>query len=736
MIGLFVIGTVYSWYHTTDKSNLLILVLIFLLGIVYLQTLNLEWQQDKLKQIVGNKVRLKGRVIKAEITNKRASYVVTDLKIPEFDYSSTRRILLTDWYPNSQVRLSYGDRIAATTRLEFPNRQRNPGGFSYRSYLKQQGIYVVGQIKQLEKIGHQDSLIELLFNLKSQIIANFDSYFSGTNSQFLQALLLGVKFKLPAKINERFRELGISHLLVISGFHIGIISYLIYSLGEQFGLSDGLILFLTSFSLGVYLLLVGVQTSSLRAVLLINLVLIGKYFDRKIDLYNLLAGVGLIILLINPRSLFTVSFQLSFGAVIAIVYLAPVLERYFIWLPTRLNQMLTATLAAQVGLFPILAYYFNQVSLGGLIANLLVMPIVSLILWLGMIFIVVSFFSQIATEILAFIIKLLIFMALQLVEWLANYIAFKLFVATPSLLGIIIYYIVVYYLSQLMKLSLIPYSKQYRKKASIIALSLVLLLILQLGFINQQQLKIIFFDVGSADGVYFRLPTGEHILVDAGKNGGEIINFLRMQGINHLDAIFVSHFHKDHVGGVLPIVKKFAVNKVFYPSPAKKNEFKQQLTQIAKNKGIKLIKLMAGDKISVFPINIRAIGPSLPWAEELKTNNNSLVLQVIYKQFRLLLTGDIERLIEQRLVNNRKLKSSILKVAHHGSSTSSTKRFINSVNPYLAIISVGKNNYGHPSPIVINRLKSKGIKVLRTDKKGAITIITDGERYKYNTFLN
>ncbi|GAB6100232.1 DNA internalization-related competence protein ComEC/Rec2 [Halanaerocella petrolearia] len=735
-ISLLSLITIYSWQQRYDKTKILVWILIFSLGFLYLQYLNLDWKEDWLREYLGVRKEFKAKVVGIEERKERIRYLVTDIKFSDSDQVSDRQMLLNHW--EIKDNFDYGDIIKVTANIEIPSRQRNPGGFSYRNYLKEQGVYAIGQIETIKKVGKEVNwLFNSLFNLRQKIIQRIKTYFSSPQDNLLQSLLLGDKAQLSTQVKDKFKKLGVSHLLVISGFHIGLISYLIYSCGQYLKLPQGLLLVLTIFFLAGYLVLTGCQLPSLRAVLLIISVLIGRYLERRIDLYNLLAGVGVIILIINPRSLFTISFQLSFLAVVTISYLAPCLEEYLDWLPTRIQDIVAATLAAQLGLLPVLAYYFNQISIGSLIANLFLIPLISIILWLGIVFISIGFINQLLAKLIASGINLLLLFTLQVIEYLADYIAISISLATPNLGWIIVYYLVIYYFGQLIRSRLVSYYKKYRNQGLIICLGLILLLLIQLGFNNYPQLKVIFFDVGQADGAYIRTPSGQKILVDTGKSGQKIISFLESQGIEEVDLILISHFHQDHIGGVLPIIKKFKVNKVCIPPTVKDNKLKQNLKQLINKKKIKLFKLAAGDKIDINPIQFKVVGPTLPLLKDDAANNNSLVVQLVYKEFKLLLTGDIERQAEKRIVaSGYNIDSSLLKLAHHGSQTSSTNNFLNYVRPQVAVVSVGENKYGHPNIVVLNRLKNKNIKVLRTDKQGAITLFTDGERYKYNTFLD
>ncbi|MCK8815904.1 DNA internalization-related competence protein ComEC/Rec2 [Natroniella sulfidigena] len=727
------------FYQQSDKLMIISWLLIFLVGLIYLGNVELAWQDEPLGEVVGERVEIEGRIIEVEETSQGLRYLLSDLEVAEFDLTSQQKVLLFDW-TDDQQQLNYGDLVKVNTELELAPRKRNPGGFSYRDYLKRNGIYALGHINsssQINQVGVSSNLIlDQIFNLRLKIIESLDSYFSTPNNYILQALLLGNQSLLPPEVEDGFREVGLSHLLVISGFHIGLLSYIIYFICQKLKLSEKVTLILNFIILSSYLLLTGWQLPALRAVILISLVLWGRYQNRKVDIYNLLAGVALVILAINPWSIFTVSFQLSFGAVIAISSLTPLISVKFPFIP-QVNNLLAASIAAQVGLLPVLAYYFNQVSVISILANLLLTPLITVVLWLSILFLAVVAVWSSGGIIVANIIEGLLNLSQLLVGLLVDNFWTTVSIGRPDLITIVIYYLLLYYLVKFLKSSSLSISQFGNKRKLIVTLSLMLVLIFQFGFDNHQDLKIIFFDVGQGDAIYLRLPTGQKVLVDAGEEGTEIKRYLKSRGIRSLDLILISHFHWDHAGGVKPLIQNFSIGQVFYPPNTKKKELEIKVREKLERKKIEHAQLVAGNEISLLPLEIEVLGPTFPLLEESAANNNSLVLKAIYDQFNLLLTGDIEKEAERRLVKRGiDLESIVLKVAHHGSISSSIEEFIEQVNPELAVIQVGDNNYGHPDPTVIDRFEERGIKVLRNDRDGAVIVKADGEQYSYQTFLD
>ncbi|MFO7819322.1 MAG: DNA internalization-related competence protein ComEC/Rec2 [Halanaerobacter sp.] len=719
---------------SVSKTHCLVLVLIFLSFFSYLQLERLTWQQAKMKEILGERTKLSGIIKQVSVVGDDSDYFISRVKNLETGAEYDFKIKLRVW--ESEEELEPGDKIQFVSRLELATPKKNPGGFSYRNYLQKREVYALGDIKynKITKLsGTQNPFVKSINWLRAKIKLAIKENFKGENKALVKTLLLGTKDNLSSEVSSSFDQLGISHLLVISGFHIGLISCLIYLVINYLKLSLKVNLIVNALFLIFYLAIINWQLSALRAALLIILALWGQILDRRVDLYNILAGIALLFLIINPWSLFKISFQLSFTAVAAISYLTPILKRYFSFVPKKIREIITATLAVQIALGPILIYYFNQLSVISIVANLLLMPLISLVLILIFIFLVINLFPFYITEIIVVIINSLLYLSMGLANLLADNFTLNISLATPSLIIIFAYYMIIYAIIKFIEPVRIPYSKQNRKKVIILLLSIVIV-VTALGFGQNEELELIFFAVGLGDGIYLKTPRGRNILIDGGATGKEMISFLKTRGINRLDLIFISHLHNDHGGGIIEILKEFEVAQICYP-PTEDNWLKAKLHKTITESKVKI--LTKGDKVTVNEVEFLVLHPERRFIEKGKLNNNSLVLRMRYEDFSLLLTGDMEKKAEKNLVRSKaKLESDVLKVGHHGSKTSSTESFLKRVVPELSIMSVGKNKHGLPNREVENRLRELGIKNLRTDKEGAVIIKTDGRAYQYQTFLD
>jgi len=317
-------------------------------------------------------------------------------------------------------------------------------------------------------------------------------------------------------------------------------------------------------------------------------------------------------------------------------------------------------------------------------------------------------------------------------------------VVTPSILLVLMYYLLTWFF-----LWYRPIARIKIKFSYIAAFASILIMVVCVQALYPRGLEVVFIDVGEGDSTFIRTSGGKNILIDGGgynskikpeTNPGDtvVIPFLLDYGVTKLDLVIATHGHDDHIQGLIPVLKEFKVSRLVMPEYSSDVEFKE-LIGISDTRRISVSMLQRGDTIKVdnrtyFDIFSPGKGitdnkPSL--------NNSSLVLKLHYKDISILFTGDIEKEVEDLLTgNNTELAADVLKVAHHGSSTSTGSKFLDNVHPEAAIVSVGKNSFGHPSSDVIERLESCGAYVLRTDESGAVIMKSWGNRIKFKKTVN
>ncbi|MEW6374630.1 MAG: DNA internalization-related competence protein ComEC/Rec2 [Thermodesulfobacteriota bacterium] len=671
-----------------------------------------------------------------------------------------------------------GDRLRFLCRLYPPHGFRNPGGFSYERYLTFERIHAIGFLSVKKGWVKTGEGFKNPFLLRMEgwrdHIRNFlqkkaDPRYSG----IFEALVLGEQGNIPEEVKEDFIATGIAHLLAISGDHLGIVALLSFSLfiwimkrSEFLLLSISVKKWAATLTIPcilLYTFIAGGGISVIRATIMVITFFFSILFNRERNLLHTLALAAFLILIVSPPSLFDVSFQLSFLAVLSILYLVPriltELKREGIPLPQKaswkqnlwiyLKLSFLVTTVATLGTAPFVALHFNRISPIGWVTNLFAIP------WVGFLIVplslIASLFSFFLSPLATFLIHINDFFTLVLLKVVAFFASFpfaSFFVSTPTVLEIVLFYLLLFIVVHLRKGRRIRY----------IFVGLCLTLICDLAYWNfkdsfQKNLTLTFIDVGHGDSILIEFPKGKRMLIDGGglhedrfdigKN--VIAPFLWKKKIQRIDYLVLTHPDPDHLKGLNFIASHFSIGQFWDNGLRGDSESYLNLEKTILKKKIERFSL--NEKISPQTINgvqISILNP--PVRNEfykgnqnpMFLNNQSLVMKLHFKEIRVLLTGDIEEEAEYRMMRRDiPLKSDILKIPHHGSSSSSTPLFLERVKPTYAILSVGERNIAKlPHPEVLRRYHQQGAKIFRTDKHGAIFVITDGERIEVNPFLN
>ena len=258
------------------------------------------------------------------------------------------------------------------------------------------------------------------------------------------------------------------------------------------------------------------------------------------------------------------------------------------------------------------------------------------------------------------------------------------------------------------------------------------------GQINDRgQLTVSFIDVGQGDSILIQTPLGQNILIDGGERdqGGKVIDYLRKQGVNKIDIMIGTHPHSDHIGGLIEVLKEFTVDKVYLPRVTHTSSTFEDLLTAIKNQELKVDTAKAGTPIPLEGVDSFFIAPVRDTYESL--NNYTAVVKMVYANSSFIFTGDAEGESEQDMLTSyrKDLKAEVLKIGHHGSSTSTSVGFLDVVSPQYAVITCGTDNdYGHPHKETIEKLKRAGVKIYRTDENGNIVFSSDGNSLKIETF--
>lgn len=648
----------------------------------------------------------------------------------------------------------YGDILKIKGNYQKPSSARNENGFDQSLYLKSKQIYGSIKVEEVpERIKEQrpKNFLGRVQQIRISIIGKVQELLPGEEGNLLIGILLGKKEYLSDKTIDYFRESSLSHMLAVSGAHI---SYLVLGLTfflEKSKLPKRLSYFLTIIGLLFFMFLADFTPSVVRATLMGCFVLISKILFRRNDGLTSLSFSFLIILLNNPFSLYDLGLQLSYGAVVGIfLFYQPILNQLRLkkeakekvclkiflknQLINKMKQLIGISLSAQMILIPIIMLQFYTVSFTFLISNLLASPILGICMIMGIIMLIGSFCFPILSiglsRILAPLLK-----ALLMISQYSSYLPLSnINTKRPKTVTVIVYFLALIALLLFYHLKNKKYKLQREKRwliciqksikkvnhMIIILIIIVFVIVSCMDIHYKKELEISFIDVGQGDCTFITSQTGKTILIDGGGSYNPdrydvgksiLIPYFLAKRIKQIDYIMVSHFDSDHCQGLLTIMEELKVKNVIIAKQFETCENYEEFKNIVKEKKIKVHVVDAGRRIKIEKnLYFDVLWPSSGHViQENSINNNSLVCKLVYKDFSMLFTGDIEEIAEKAILNKYKdtniLQSTILKVAHHGSKSSSIEGFLNAVKPKIAVIGVGENNtFGHPNQGVIERL--------------------------------
>ncbi len=669
-------------------------------------------------------------------------------------------------YGLEQFCAGYGDLVTVSAALKPVRNFNNPGGFDYRTFLRRQGIY--GSVStKASKVGvyqshalkdrfmqQLEALRNGFFNLVLMRLGNTDA------AHILNAMVTGKKRLIPPELRDRFAKTGTAHLLAISGLHMSILGLVV------FWISFGLLSFfrpwlisgrakkaawvLTLGLLFVYGLFSGFSPSTRRAFIMAAVFALSFILEREALSFNTLALAGLVILLLEPFALFTISFQLSFGAV-AFILAGFDLARKFGMMEkhqiiVRGGSACLVPLAAGLGTLPLTACYFNMVSHVQVFANLMLVPLVGFVcLPLGFLAFVLFCICPDFSFPLVDLCGGLINGALALAGFFEGLPFAWARVGTPDKLALVLIYLG--FLGAYLLL------KTGKKKVWAAFLAVVLLALLaDAGMAAWKRFRpgdtrITVLDVGQGNSCLIRSGTGHTVLVDGGGFSGLsafdpgryiVAPFLWQQHILTLDMVVLTHPEADHMNGLVFILENFKVKKFVKNQDVRDTGAYQKMMEICRKKGIGQVHPGSGTRqfdsgrarLSFF--GVPAGHPDINF------NDNCLVFKLCQDNFSMLFAGDIMTTREQILADSQggRLDSDILLCPHHGSQSSSNDFFLEKVSPESVIISCGfANRYGFPHSLVLNRYMDRKCRIFRTDIHGAVTISVRGGTYNILPYI-
>ena len=599
----------------------------------------------------------------------------------------------------------------------------NPGGFSYKDYLKSQGASVgfKSTIYRISK--HEKSYLAPIYRLRNNIAKKAFTYFPKDEASLVNALVTGSKDEMTEDLKENYRKAGVYHIIAVSGLHLNLIIMflsVIYLGFRRYGRTRSILAFLVTLACSLFVLLftglgVSVRRAAIMSVALCSAIFVGREYSPFASLFvALIAVVNL-----SPGSYADISMQLSFSATAGVLFGVWIINKYDFrkYKLSGIYQSIIITSCANLFTMPFVIYSFGYVSSVSLFSNLIIIPFTAFLLGMSYLFAICS-----------------VFMPEFLLKIIANITvvpAFAVNFITKSLAKIPFSYIAIpakiFYAVLLFTLIFVVIMKMKRGK---VLLSSVLIVanIFSISYNTyKRDCEVTFINVGQGDCALISASDGVNIMIDCGSEShsniaeNEIIPYLRRQNVHKIDALFVTHYHEDHVNGICDLINNGYVKSLVLPDRLpvyyeKENAF--IIYEAASKKNVPIKHVSKDDTVTINDHKFDILNPDTNYTME--ANDASMVIKYTYGKTKVLFTGDIEYLGQYLLIDQVK-DIDIVKVAHHGGQNAFNGQLAKKLSGKYAVISCGENNkYKHPHDDTLKAFKE--YKILRTDKHGPIKL--------------
>ena len=718
-------------------------------------------------------VEIQGTV--AEDPDIRATYCLLTFSVREISVDGERK----DVSGNALIRVPrypayhYGDVLKVTGQLETPPQS---GDLDYKAYLAHQNIYSLLYYPSIEVLdrGQGSRALQWIYLLRRRLSASLDRALPEPQCSLAQAILLGLRGNIPDFVREAFARTGTAHLLAISGLHLTVIIAMLLSVAVLlFGRQHYLHIWFALTGIWLYVLLAGMNPPVIRAAIMGSLFLIAEFAGRQRSAIIALAFAAAVMVGIQPGLLWTASFQLSFLAMAGLILLYPYLQA---WGGKGVNRLFenrekilsaasvasdgfAASLAATLAVAPLIAYNFGIVSLVGLPATFFSLPALPFIIVTSALVALVGLFASLAAQILGCLAWLFLSYLLSVVQIFDSLPHSSFAVGTVSAWHVWGYYAIlataIASLKHKRQLTdfFSPLTSNIKSafqgipkprlgispKWLILPLLIVAILVWSAALtMPDGRLHVSFLDVGQGDAIAIRLPNGQDILIDGGPDPQRITLELSKKlpfWDRTIDLVICTQPQADHVTGLVEVLHRYKVEHVLESELSYNSSIYQEWRRLVEDSEIERYIACAGQEIDLGNgIRLEILNPpaSLWQGTSDDTDNNGVVVRLSWGGVSFLFTADIREDIELELIAQRaNLRSTVLKVAHHGSRTSTSEQFLAAVDPEVAVVCVGKDNpFGHPSPEVLQRLATAlgQENVYRTAEDGTVEFITDGQK--------
>lgn len=752
---LFILTIIFLKKELLSNKLSVILYLVFIFGFV---NCNLQLSHsDRLSDIAPANLNITARVTTIPTTNRpdRTKFYADVSEIDkngklEKDINSKTLVTIIDTKEDLS-KLEIGDTISINGKLSKPKPATNPSQFDYSNYLKNNHTFTTffseGKSWQIKGKANTPywKFLQNINKTRSEIIQKHAVNIKSPNIELLGGIVFGDDaVNPPDDIKKSFINSGLLHIIAASGMNVTLIFGIWFFISQRFRFHYKLSIITGILLILFYTCMTGFGPSILRATIMLVFILLGKLIDRDADTISLLFFVAFLMLLYDPAMINNIGFQLSFIVTFGLLLTCPII---FDRIENKYLNILASSclvpLIAQIYAAPIQMFYFNTFSTYSIIANIAIIPFLTLISFLGFISSILALIPVVCLHICKIsdaILNPFLSGLINISNFFSNLPNSIIYTQHPSVIKVIIYFLLILTLTYLLKNGI-----KNKKAVSTAAILFCALVFLALP-IKNNRCEIIFFDMGNADSALIKTPKNEYVLIDTGKAPYKtkispaeqiIVKYLKDNGINKLDALILTHFDSDHAGGSIGILKNIPVKKVYITDFYNRTSLSYDIIKYLETNNIPY-EVAKSNQDLLKETNFELINVANNTDSSAPENEHSLINLLIYNKHKILFMADAGTIAYKNLQNEDLSAIDIIKLGHHGGKNVIDEKMIKDLKVKTAIISTGKNNYGHPSKSTLKTLKESGVNTIRTDYNNAIKISLYKDKtdiYTYKTDL-